>query len=329
MDELQDPIFNTSKCPVPALPPVSGAQWITDCHIPEAPDPIFSCPEFIDIPVIGPGGLQGGLGPPGIQGLQGPQGPQGPPGLRGPHGPQGPPGIQGIQGPQGPMGDPGPFGAPGPPGEAGTDGLDGLDGLNGLPGPPGPAGPTGPRGAQGTQGKKGDTGDKGPTGDKGGRGSQGPPGSKGSQGSKGPTGDGGGAQGSDKYAIVPLKGGKDYVGLFCAEMPEARFFDVYDILNNHGETRVVCRLDRRFIDVCVAGSLMPIAVAPNKPCQVGVAINEGRIWIDLSGCENGIPTRLIVTISGVRSGRQGNRFPAFDADVAKRNQEFWEQAYKP
>ena len=198
-------------------------------------------------------------------------------------------------------------------------------------GPEGPTGPTGYRGAQGTQGTTGKSGSDGKDGKDGNRGQQGyrgTQGTKGQTGDKGPTGDGGGAQGSDKYAIVPLKGGKDYVGLFCAEMPEARFFDVYDILNNHSETRVVCRLDRRFIDVCVPGSLMPISVAPNKPCQVGVAINEGRIWIDLSGCESGVPTRLVVTISGVRSGRQGNRFPAFDADVAKRNQEFWEQAYK-
>jgi hypothetical protein len=127
---------------------------------------------------------------------------------------------------------------------------------------------------------------------------------------------------------VPLRGGDNYVGLFCAEMPEPRFFDVYNIVNTSEETRVVCHLDQKFIEVCVPGSLVPIAVAPNKPCHAGISIDGSRLWIDLGNCPHGVPTRLIVTISGVRRGRQGTRFPAFSAEVAEQNQAFWEQAYR-
>jgi hypothetical protein len=122
---------------------------------------------------------------------------------------------------------------------------------------------------------------------------------------------------------------KEYVGLFCAEMPEARFFDVYTLVNTAEESRVVCHLDRRFLDVCVPGSIVPIAVAPNRPCQAGIWIQDGRAWIDLSECPHGVPTRLVVTVSGVRRGKQGDRFPAFTVEAARQNRAFWEQAYKP
>jgi hypothetical protein len=128
---------------------------------------------------------------------------------------------------------------------------------------------------------------------------------------------------------MPLRNGAGYVGLFCAEMPEARFFDVYHVVNSNEDPHVVCRLDQRFLDVCVPGSIVPIAVAPDKPCQVGVRVDKGRVWIDLGDCPGGVPTRLTVTVSGVRRGRRGNRFPAFNAAAAQRNQAFWEQAYEP
>jgi hypothetical protein len=67
-------------------------------------------------------------------------------------------------------------------------------------------------------------------------------------------------------------------------------------------------------------------VAPNKPCQVGVAIEDQRIVIELTGCKQGVPTRLIVTVSGVRCGRQDKRFPVFSAEAAQKNNEFWGQA---
>jgi hypothetical protein len=78
----------------------------------------------------------------------------------------------------------------------------------------------------------------------------------------------------------------------------------------------------------VQGSIVPIAVTPNKPCHAGAVIRDGRVWIDLGDCPKGVPTRLTVTISGIRRGKQGNRFPSFAPEVARQNQAFWAQAYK-
>jgi hypothetical protein len=169
-------------------------------------------------------------------------------------------------------------------------------------------------------------GSQGQTGSQGADGKQGATGNKGPQGDKGPAGDGG-----DKYAIVSVHNDtrQMHVGLFCAEMPEARFFDVYDIVNNHGDTHILCPIDPIFTDVCVPGSLVPIAVAPNKSCNVGVMVDNGRIRLDLDDCKFGVPTRVIVTISGVRRGRQDKRFPTFTPEAAEQNQAFWDQAVKP
>jgi hypothetical protein len=328
----EDPIFDTSRCFGPVLPTVSGAQWINDCSVQRAPDAIYDCPSFVDLPLVGPSGIQGPAGIPGPQGPQAPIGPQGPQGPQGLQGPRGFPGV-GVTGPEGPTGPPGIGG-----GEEGPMGPEGPTGADGATGPAGPAGETGPAGAPGSQGKTGATGPAGSTGAAG-SGSQGPQGktgatgATGAAGSTGATGDTGatgptGAAG-EKYAILSLTNGKGYVGLFCAEMPEARFFDVYEIVNTEEADRVACRLDARFIDVCVPDSIIPIAVSPNRPCRLGTTIREGRIWIDVADCPRGAPTRLVVTVSGVRRGSGGNRFPAFAADVAERNQKFWQQALEP
>jgi hypothetical protein len=214
-----------------------------------------------------------------------------------------------VDGDPGAPGEPGAPGAPGGPGPEGPAGAQGTQGNAGKDGQPGGAGGRGP---QGTQGKTGKDGPKGPQGTQGKTGKDGPAGPQGDQG--------------DKYAILPIGDGETFVGLFCAEMPEARFFDVYNILNSVEDERVVCHLDPRFIEVCVPGSVMPIAVAPNRPCKCGITVADGRIWIDLVDCKSGIPTRLIVTVSGVRRGRQDKRFPTFDAATAQKNSAFWGQA---
>lgn len=92
---------------------------------------------------MGPQGLQGLQGEPGLQGAEGPQGIQGPPGSQGPQGaigPQGPQGVAGSTGPTGPQGAPGLAGPQGPQGPAGEQGPEGVQGV---------AGPAGPQGIQG------------------------------------------------------------------------------------------------------------------------------------------------------------------------------------
>jgi hypothetical protein len=84
--------------------------------------------------LVGPQGVQGPQGDPGVQGIQGPQGIQGAQGAQGPQGDPGPQGIQGIQGDPGPQGPQGPQGDPGPQGAQGTQGLQGPQGIQGPAG---------------------------------------------------------------------------------------------------------------------------------------------------------------------------------------------------
>jgi hypothetical protein len=86
----------------------------------------------------------------------------GPQGETGPMGPEGPQGVTGETGPQGPKGD---TGATGPKGDTGATGATGPKGADSTV--PGPQGPKGDTGATGPQGPKGDTGSQGPQGEPG------------------------------------------------------------------------------------------------------------------------------------------------------------------
>ena len=108
--------------------------------------------------ITGPMGPQGLPGEKGDPGLPGEPGPQGDPGLPGETGPQGDPGLPG---------EPGPQGKPGLPGEPGPQGDPGLPGETGPQGDPGLPGETGPQGDPGLQGEPGPQGDPGLPGEPG------------------------------------------------------------------------------------------------------------------------------------------------------------------
>lgn len=78
-----------------------------------------------------------------LVGPQGIQGPQGMPGIQGPMGPVGPKGDTGAQGAMGPTG---PQGLTGAVGATGPQGAQGAVGATGAQGPVGQVGPVGPRG---------------------------------------------------------------------------------------------------------------------------------------------------------------------------------------
>jgi hypothetical protein len=60
------PVFDTSKCSLPSIPAIGDFSFIADCAIPEAPPPIFECPDLsFDLPIAGPAGMPGKDGMPG------------------------------------------------------------------------------------------------------------------------------------------------------------------------------------------------------------------------------------------------------------------------
>jgi len=59
----------TTKCSLPSIPAIGGFDFISDCTVPDAPPPIYECPDLeFDLPFAGPPGPPGVPGPPGIPG---------------------------------------------------------------------------------------------------------------------------------------------------------------------------------------------------------------------------------------------------------------------
>jgi hypothetical protein len=128
--------------------------------------------------------------------------------------------------------------------------------------------------------------------------------------------------------MVPVRGGNQFLGLFCAEMPESRFLDVYTVKNPDRQQILIRPLDSKFVDVCVQGSICVIAAVPDLPCSVGAFINAAAIRIELAAGPHGVAGTIVVTVSGVRKGKRGERFPTFTAEEARRNKNFWDGAYR-
>src|SRR5690606_28465622 len=78
-----DPVFDTFKCDVPEIPPISDIPFILDCEVPSVVTPIFDCTD-IDLP-IPPNYFVAILGATGVGG-RGPTGDAGDPGNDGPPG---------------------------------------------------------------------------------------------------------------------------------------------------------------------------------------------------------------------------------------------------
>ncbi len=268
--------------------------------------------------------------PQGPEGPQGPGGgPTGPPGSDGATGPPGPPGPGGgPQGPTGPVGGMGPEGPQGPSGPAGAAGAQGPGG-----GPPGVQGPSGPEGSQGPQGPGG-----GPQGPSGPTGPTGPastvPGPTGPPGPIGPRGLPGDPC-AGKLAIVPFR--DHFVGLFCTEMPEARFEDLltYTLGVQHHQPTVELLIDERLTDVCEEGTLAVVSVTANKPLRIGTSITRrlgqtfAVLHFNATELREYMFDRLTVTLrlSGVRRGLT-ERFPVKTAEQMQHNNEFWRRAYR-
>ena len=130
-----------------------------------------------------------------------------------------------------------------------------------------------------------------------------------------------GPQGSPgmKMAIVPHQ--DDYVALFCVESPDVRFEDVVRVPVVGPVT--TARLDPVFVGVCEPGSLDVISVTTPTPATIGAAIagDTVTVWID-----GDLPPYVTVTVSGIRAGSRGVRFPRKTREQMLRNNSFWDQS---
>ena len=122
-----------------------------------------------------------------------------------------------------------------------------------------------------------------------------------------------------KMAIVPCQG--EHVALFCVESPDVRFEDVVRVPITGATTQAA--IDPRFIEVCEPNSIDVISIASPLPVLIGAMVERDQLVVRVSG---EIPPFVIVTLSGVRTGNRGLRFPRKTRDQMLRNNAFWSTA---
>jgi hypothetical protein len=107
-------------------------------------------------------------------------------------------------------------------------------------------------------------------------------------------------------------------------MPETRFEDLMVIHLHAAETEAA--IDSRFLEVCEPGSVVVKSAVPNVPMILGAFTHGESVHIRTHGHING-RTAVVVTLSGIRKGRAGRRFPTFSEEQARQNEKFWTASY--
>ena len=127
-----------------------------------------------------------------------------------------------------------------------------------------------------------------------------------------------------KFAIIRIL--KKPRGLFCTEMPEARF---EDILTFHvTDTVTEIAIDPLFIDSCAPRSIHAISLVSNKWAPLGAVVVGDKLRVHHKDGSS-IEDDLIVTVklSGIRRGTK-DRFPVFSEEQMEANNRFWSAAYE-
>jgi hypothetical protein len=116
-------------------------------------------------------------------------------------------------------------------------------------------------------------------------------------------------------------GEPDYVGLMCVESPEVRFMDVLVVPLPHTlETTIP--IDAQFVATCEPRSIRVVSAVPSVPVTVGAIARHDRIL--LARAPGDWPDAAVtITISGIRKGRRGVRFPRFTEQEFRKNTQFW------
>lgn len=132
--------------------------------------------------------------------------------------------------------------------------------------------------------------------------------------------------GSDKSnAIVPASwtpGG--YAALFVEESPEVVFHDTMLITMTGSETTIA--IDPHFVEVCEPGTIRVSGAVPDEPVMVGAkTINGNTVRIKLGHACDGL--QLVVTLTAIRKGFMGKRFPSRTFEQFQSNERFIQSAY--
>jgi hypothetical protein len=143
-------------------------------------------------------------------------------------------------------------------------------------------------------------------------------GAQGAQGPQGPQG--------PKAAVVPytVQGQTKYLGLSCVESPQVWFTDVMTAQLEAYQTEVP--IDPRFVGVCERDSLKVTGVVPSDPVLVGAFVADNHLVLRSPGFQ--AKPRVVATLAGIRREYAAFRFEEYTEEQAKRNNAFWNTAWK-
>ena len=134
--------------------------------------------------------------------------------------------------------------------------------------------------------------------------------------------------GSDKStAIVPAEWSPTgYVALFTDESPEVVFHDTLKVQMSPFGSRVTrVKIDRRFLSVCEPGNVWVSGYSCDSVHGMSTQVVAGEVvirrgWLNCA-------TDVIVTLTGIRKGFLGRRFPNRTREQFVANEEFINSAY--
>ena len=133
----------------------------------------------------------------------------------------------------------------------------------------------------------------------------------------GPTGPPG-----SKFAVLELL--QKPRGLFCTEMPEARFEDILTFTLDGTWTEI--DIDPLYIDSCEKNSITAISLVSNKWAPLGAFVEDNKLYVhhqESREIEEGLT--VTVKLSGIRRGST-DRFPVFTERQMEANTKFWNSA---
>ena len=116
-----------------------------------------------------------------------------------------------------------------------------------------------------------------------------------------------------------------YTALFIAEMPEVRFDDVMTATIVEDETLLT--IDPKFVEVCEPGSVQVCGCVPDLPIPIGAVVENDSVRVRLGARGEDQFVNLVVRLTGIRKGFNGQRFPDRAEEQFLANEEFIRSAY--
>lgn len=94
----------------------------------------------------------------------------------------------------------------------------------------------------------------------------------------------------------------------------------------NGIVRASAPIDSRYFEVCEEDSVRPVGGVGSSLCMIGAYIRDGRIHVEAAALPGQPqPESVTIRLSGIRRGRDGQRFVEHSREDMEHNQQFWDR----